>query len=163
MFSCAVVSGSWAPRGCDPPRLLCPWASPGEDAAVVCPGRSGGEESACNAGDPGSIPGSGRSPGEGRGSPLQCSRLESPTDRGAWRAAVYRSQRVGHDRAADTLTSASPVSEQTGGALRAVTPHSQLMGGSPLVLCPAARPLPGVCGCAPRPQAWHWLPLPSQG
>ena len=39
--------------------------------------------------DVGSIPGSGRSPGGGLGSPLQYSWLESPTDRGAWRAAVH--------------------------------------------------------------------------
>ena len=40
-------------------------------------------------GDPGSIPGSGRSPGGGNGSPLQYSCLENPMDRGAWWAAVY--------------------------------------------------------------------------
>ena len=40
--------------------------------------------------DTGSIPGSGRSPGGGRGNPLQYSRLENPMDRGAWRAAVQR-------------------------------------------------------------------------
>ena len=39
--------------------------------------------------DTGSIPGSGRSPGEGNGNPLQCSCLENPRDRGAWCAAVY--------------------------------------------------------------------------
>ena len=42
-----------------------------------------------NAGDMGSIPGSGRSPGGGNGSSLQYSCLENPTDRGAWRAAVH--------------------------------------------------------------------------
>ena len=42
-----------------------------------------GKESACNAGDVGSIPGSGRSPGEGNGNPLQYSCLENPMDRGA--------------------------------------------------------------------------------
>ena len=42
-----------------------------------------GKESACNAGDPGSIPGSGRSPGEGIGNPLQYSCLENSMDRGA--------------------------------------------------------------------------------
>ena len=47
-----------------------------------------GKESACNAGDLGSIPGSGRSPGEGRGNPLQYSYLENPRDRGAWWATV---------------------------------------------------------------------------
>ena len=40
--------------------------------------------SAYNAGDPGSIPGSGRSPGEGNGNPLQYSCLKNPTDGGAW-------------------------------------------------------------------------------
>ena len=43
---------------------------------------------ACNAGDPGSIPGSERSPGEGNGNPLQYSCLGSPTDKGAWWATV---------------------------------------------------------------------------
>ena len=42
-----------------------------------------------NAGDVGSIPGSGRSPGEGNGNPLQYSCLENPIDRGAWRAIVH--------------------------------------------------------------------------
>ena len=46
--------------------------------------------SAWNAGDPGLIPGSGRSPGEGNGNPLQYSGLENPMDRGAWRATVHR-------------------------------------------------------------------------
>ena len=50
---------------------------------------SEGKESACNAGDLGLIPGSGRSPGEGNGNPLQYSSLENPMDRGAWRATVY--------------------------------------------------------------------------
>ena len=44
---------------------------------------------AYNAGDPGSIPGSGRSPGEGNGNPLQYSCLENPTDGGAWKATVH--------------------------------------------------------------------------
>ena len=45
--------------------------------------------SAYNAGDPGSILGLGRSPGEGNGNPLQYSCLENPMDRGAWQAAVH--------------------------------------------------------------------------
>ena len=45
-------------------------------------GGSGSKESACSAGDLGSIPGSGRSPGGGNGNPLQCSCLENPMDRG---------------------------------------------------------------------------------
>ena len=52
------------------------------------PGGSDSKESTCNARDPGSIPGSGRSPGEGNGDPLQYSCLENPMDRGAWQATV---------------------------------------------------------------------------
>ena len=48
------------------------------------PGSSEVKASACKAGDPGSIPGLGRSPGEGNGNPLQYSCLENPMDRGAW-------------------------------------------------------------------------------
>ena len=51
-------------------------------------GGSDGKASAYNAGDPGSIPGSGRSPGEGNGNPLQYSCLENPVDGGAWWAIV---------------------------------------------------------------------------
>ena len=46
------------------------------------------KKSACNAGDPGLIPRSGRSPGEGNGNLLQYSCLENPMDRGAWQATV---------------------------------------------------------------------------
>ena len=53
------------------------------------PGGSDCKESACNAGDPGSIPGSGRSPGEGNGNPLQYSCLGNPTDREAWQAIIH--------------------------------------------------------------------------
>ena len=49
---------------------------------------SDNKESTCNEGDPGSIPGLGRSPGEGNGNPLQDSCLEGPTDGGAWQATV---------------------------------------------------------------------------
>ena len=58
---------------------------------------SDGKESACNARDPGSIPGSGKSPGEGNGNPLHYSCLENPKDKGAWGATVHGSQRVRHD------------------------------------------------------------------
>ena len=53
------------------------------------PGGSDGKVSAGNAGDPGSISGSGRSPGEGNGNPLQHSCLENPMDRGAWQDTVH--------------------------------------------------------------------------
>ena len=51
---------------------------------TIFPGGLDGKASAYNAGDPGLIPGSGRSPGEGSGTPLQYSCLENPMDRGAW-------------------------------------------------------------------------------
>ena len=53
------------------------------------PGGSDGKASAYNVGDPGSIPGLGRSPGEGNGNPLQDPCLENPMDRGAWLATVH--------------------------------------------------------------------------
>ena len=71
-----------------------PWAlfflkrhQSGEESGF--PGASDGKESACNAGDPGSIRGSGRSPGEGNGHPLQYSGLENPVDREAQWATVH--------------------------------------------------------------------------
>ena len=57
------------------------------------PYSSDDKESACNAGDLGLIPGSGRSPGEGNGNPLQYSCLENPIDRGAWRTTVMELQK----------------------------------------------------------------------
>ena len=56
------------------------------DGQLLC---SDGKESTCNAGDLGLIPGSGRTPGEGNGNPLQYSCLENPMDRGAWWATVH--------------------------------------------------------------------------
>ena len=53
------------------------------------PGGSDGKKSACNAADLGSFPGSGRSPGEGQGSPLQYSGLENSMERGEWQATVH--------------------------------------------------------------------------
>ena len=55
-------------------------------AATGLPCSSNSKEFACNAGDPASIPGSGRSSGDGHASPLQRSGLENPMDRGAWRS-----------------------------------------------------------------------------
>ena len=53
------------------------------------PGGSDGKVPVYNAGDPGSIPGLGRSPGEGNGNPLQYYCLENPMDRGAWQGIVH--------------------------------------------------------------------------
>ena len=69
------------------------------NTTVGFPGGSDGKESAYNAGDPGLIPGSGRSPGERNGNPLQYSCLENPMDRGAWQATVHGVARVRHDLA----------------------------------------------------------------
>ena len=55
------------------------------------------KNSAHNVGDPGLIPGSGRSPGKGNGNLLQHSCLENLMNRGAWRASVMGLQRVGQD------------------------------------------------------------------
>ena len=57
--------------------------------SLYFPAGSDGKESACNVGDLGSIPGSGRSPGEGNGYPLQYPGLENSTNRGAWQATVH--------------------------------------------------------------------------
>ena len=54
------------------------------------PGGSEAKASACDTGDPGSIPGFGRSPEEGNGNPLQYYGLENPMDRGAWWATIHR-------------------------------------------------------------------------
>ena len=63
-----------------------------------------GESLSCNARDLGSIPGSGRSPGEGNGNPLQYSCLGNPMGRGAWRATVHG----GHKRAGHNLATKQP-------------------------------------------------------
>ena len=66
-------------------------------AAIL--GGSDGKESSCSAGDLGSVPGLGKSPGEGNGYPLQCSCLENSTDREAWQATVYgvaKTERLTH-------------------------------------------------------------------
>ena len=60
-----------------------------EHVLLDFPGGSDSKASAYNAGDPGSIPGSGRSSGEGNGNPLQYSCLENPLERGAWQATVH--------------------------------------------------------------------------
>ena len=62
---------------------------PNLNLQVGFPGSLAGKESACNAGDLGSIPGLGRPPGEGNGYPLQYSGLENSMDRGAWQATVH--------------------------------------------------------------------------
>ena len=62
------------------------WGDPLDEGGF--PGGSDSKESACNAGDSGSILGLGRSAGEGNGNPLQYSCLENPMDRGTWQATA---------------------------------------------------------------------------
>ena len=100
--------GNWLlteSSGCEPSAvLLAYFAEPGLYCPLLVNAQQGlcsgyltgyhhaetdGKESACNAGDLGSVPGLGRSPGEGNDNPLQYSCLEKPMDRGAWRATVH--------------------------------------------------------------------------
>ena len=67
------------------------------------PGGSAGKEFTSNAGDPGSIPGSGKSPGEGNGYPLQYSCLKKSMDRGAWWATLHTVAKSQHDRVTNTF------------------------------------------------------------
>ena len=95
----AHLTWSWTP-----PRVKCLGSRPSQPIPTYCldrqllllpwpsmsfPGDSDNKESACNAGDPGSVPGWGRSPGEGNGYPLPYSCLENPMDRGAWQATFH--------------------------------------------------------------------------
>ena len=91
-----VTCSKWEPWGSFPRQCLSEQPSWGSFKLRYMhihefgfPGGSAGKESACNAGNLGSIPGLGRSPGEGNGNPLQYSCLEYPMDRGAWWAAVH--------------------------------------------------------------------------
>ena len=65
------------------------WFLRGRILQAPFPDGSDGKESACSAGDAGSIPGLGRSPGEGNDYPFQCSCLENSMDRRAWWATVH--------------------------------------------------------------------------
>ena len=71
----------WPPGACGPRKPF--------PQRMMLRGSSDGKESVCNAEGPGSIPGWGRSPGEGNGNALQYFCLENPVDRGAWWATVH--------------------------------------------------------------------------
>ena len=88
MFLAGEFQGRGSLMGC------CLWGRTESDTTEVTyqngfPGSLDSKASAYNAGDPGPIPGSGRSLGEGNGNPLQYSCLENPMDRGAWWATVH--------------------------------------------------------------------------
>ena len=82
--------------------VLCAQFSVPPGLSYVVPFSSDGKEPACKAGDLSSIPGLGRSPGEGNANSLQYSCLDNPMDRGAWWATVHMSLRV-HDWATNTF------------------------------------------------------------
>ena len=73
-----------SPHGCSVPGMSIPRENQVEATSHDFPGGLDGKASAYSAGDLGSIPGLGRSPGEGNGNPLQYSCLENPMDGGAW-------------------------------------------------------------------------------
>ena len=96
MLSCLLYIKQWVSELLKPSKsVLCEWSTKETDFSyLLCdfgrvPGGSDGKVSPCNAGELGSIPGSGRSPGEGNGNPIQYSCLENPMDGEAWRARVH--------------------------------------------------------------------------
>ena len=99
--------------GCHTPLLTTAIASPVQTPSSSLslwilfwgfPHSSVSKGSACNAGDPGLIPGLRRFPGKRNGHPLQCSCLENSMDRGSWQLQFMGLQRLGHDWATHTFT-----------------------------------------------------------
>ena len=109
-------------------------------------GGSVGNESTCSMGDPGSIPGLERSPGEGNGSPLQCSCLGNPINREAWQATVHGVAKVAQDLA--TKARPQPLCCHRGPG------HHHLSPGS--LQHPANWPLASLL-------AFHYSPSPHRG
>ena len=91
--------------------------------ALNFPHSSVSKESACNEGDPGLIPGLGRSHGKENGNPLQYSCLENPMGRGAWRATVQGVARVGHDLATKPTNHIPPLSSSHVTLINGGHPH----------------------------------------
>ena len=105
------------------------------------PGGSDGKASVYNEGDLGSIPGSGRFPGEDNGNPLQYSCLENPMDGGAWcRLLLMGSQTVGHD-SATSLSLHFPISPDDNWKTSPLTAEIRNVFKSYLVAC---RPAPSL-------------------
>ena len=125
------------------------------------PSGSSNKESACNAGDAGSTPGSGRSPGGGNGNPLQYSCLEKPMDWEAWRATVHRvskSQTQLKQLSMHTHTTAAAAAAAAAKALQSCPTLCDPRDGSP-----PGSPIPGTLQ-ARTPEwvvisfsnAWKW-------
>ena len=95
-LSCSVGCGTFVPF---PGELELGSPALEDRFFTTRPHSSDGKESVCSVGDLGSIPGSGRSPGEANGNPLQYSCLKNPMDIGAWGTTVHGVARVGHNLA----------------------------------------------------------------
>ena len=116
---------------------------------MVFPGGSHGKESSCNAGDLGSILGSGKSPGEGNGNPLQYSCLENPMDRQVWWATVHG---VGQYWVTNTFTFYYVLSQKPCYLFNLplpclplfTTPHKASKCSLSVVFYPPASEIPGV-------------------
>ena len=121
------------------------------------PGGSEVKASACNAGDLGSIPGSGRSPGEGNSNPLQYSCLGKPMDRGVWWATVNGWVLV--TQSCPTLCTLWTISHQA--PLSMGFSRQEYWSGLPC-LSPGNLPNPGIKPRSPALQA-DSLPLSHQG
>ena len=130
--------------------------SPGPGLSHNLPGGSDGKASAYNAGDLGSIPGLGRSPGEGNGTPLQYSCLENPMDRGAWWATVHGVAKNQTRLSNFTFTSGFPdgsdgkVSVYSAGDLGSIPGLGRFPGegnGNPLQYSCLGNPMDGGAWC----------------
>ena len=107
------------------------------------PDNSVGKESACSAGDPGSSPGSGRSPGEGIGYPLPYFCLGNPMDREAWWAIVHAVERVGHNLAIKQHFFTRGLLARTGRAFRCLSLlRKSVLRGSSSRFCLPRKTLP---------------------
>ena len=100
----------------NPPAPWTYWVS--TDICIRLPGGADSKESACNVGDLGSVPGLGRSLGEGNGTPLQYSCLENPVDGGAWWAIVH-----GVSRSQIRLSDFTLMNQQQNYLLEILTPE----------------------------------------
>ena len=128
-------------------------------------GGSDGKESACSAGDLGSTPVLGRSPGEGNGNTLQYSCLENPMERGAWWATVH-----GVTKSWTQLSDFTPQREQRGILVKILSPPSRAgregRGASPQALGRGQLvhryPIGALAQSCVSPGNWGWAPLQAR-
>ena len=146
-------AGGWSPGSRDRTRLSCVSSIHRRILYYCATWGSVGKESACNAGDLDSIPGSGRSPGEGNGNPLQYSCLENSMDRGAGQATVQGTAKTKSVR----LTHFSPGKPFRGRAAAAKSLQSCPTLCDPMTAAHQAPPSLGFS----RQEHWSGLPFAS--